>query len=59
MNRFSIDESTDGIFTLRVSSGYICRCFSYDDAIRAYEDYLLIQELKKTRGIGIKDNKKD
>ena len=50
MNRFSIDESADGVFTLRVSGKYVCRCFSYDDAIRAYEDYLLIQESKKQGG---------
>lgn len=46
MNWFSIDESADGVFTLTVAGRYVCRCFSYDDAIRAYEDYLLIQESK-------------
>lgn len=46
VNQFSIVEGADGVFTLRVSGKYVCRCFSYDDAIRAYEDCLLIQESK-------------
>jgi len=49
MNRFNIDESTDGVFTLRVAGKYVCRCFSYDDAILAYEEYLLISEARKQR----------
>lgn len=47
MNRFSISESADGVFTLRVAGKYVCRCFSYDDAIKAYEEYLLIAEVKE------------
>ncbi len=50
MNRFSITEGTDGVFTLRVAGKYVCRCFSYDDAILAYEDYLLQAEARKQGG---------
>lgn len=50
MNRFSIVESADGIFTLRVSGKYVCRCSSYDDAIKAYEDYLIAEECKEQGG---------
>ena len=46
MNRFKIEETADGEFILRVRGEYVHRCFSYDDAIRAYEDYLMIRESK-------------
>ncbi|MEG1514763.1 MAG: hypothetical protein RSD95_07770 [Clostridia bacterium] len=50
MNGFRIDEGADGVFTLRISGKYVCRCFSYDDAMNAYEDYLLVEEAKKQGG---------
>lgn len=47
MNLFKIEETADGEFILRVQGGYVHRCFSYDDAIRAYEDYLMMRESRK------------
>lgn len=47
MNNFTITESAEGEFILSVQGrGYVCRQSSYDEAIRAYEDYLIAQGVK-------------
>lgn len=47
MPSFQIVETANGEFVLRIERQTICRCFSYDDAIKAYEDYMLIQEARQ------------
>jgi len=48
MNNFTITQHDD-TYILRVHGRYICRCDSYDDAIRAYEDYLMMAEARQQR----------
>lgn len=47
MNRFTITQNAEDAFILRVGGQYICRCETYDDAILAYEDYLMAAEARQ------------
>jgi hypothetical protein len=47
LNQFSITQNANDVFILRVGGRYICRCETYDDAILAYEDYLMTAEARQ------------
>lgn len=47
MNQFTITQNAEDVFVLRVGGRYICRCETYDEAILAYEDYLMTAEARQ------------